>query len=262
MKTELEDQIVGILPEHFPNFRGAPSQTCLAYGFSCGDGWAPILLDLVTSIAAYEIGKGVVEPTCVFDQVKEKFGILTIYARTEDPYVRGLIDAARSLSARTCENCGSTKGIVRTQGWISTLCRDCLSEGAEFTEVDHVTQALASVERCREVHGSRRWGSVLWLDDVRDPSNFGHPGAVWVRNVDDALNLLTSQKWDLVSLDHDLGEGHDRDGWVVAKALVEMALDKKITFGTALQCHSANPPGRSNIEGYFKDVRDILLGNR
>ncbi len=44
----------------------------------------------------------------------------------------------------------------------------------------------------------------LWLDDVRDPANFGHIGWVWVKTADEAIALLKTGKVKSASLDHDL----------------------------------------------------------
>lgn len=54
-------------------------------------------------------------------QVKEKFGTLRFYTNGNDEYVDGLISMAESMSARTCEVCG-TVGKLHQGAWIRTLC--------------------------------------------------------------------------------------------------------------------------------------------
>lgn len=57
----------------------------------------------------------------VASQVKEKYGTLRFYTNGNDEYVDGLISMAESMSARTCETCGSP-GKTRRGGWVRTLC--------------------------------------------------------------------------------------------------------------------------------------------
>jgi hypothetical protein len=45
----------------------------------------------------------------------------------------------------------------------------------------------------------------MWLDDLRDPAHFGRIGWVWVKTVDDAIELLKTGNVTVASLDHDLG---------------------------------------------------------
>ena len=60
-------------------------------------------------------------PQVIATQVKEKFGTLRFYYYGGDDYCRGVESLADSLSAVTCEVCGSP-GKLLTQGWHRTLC--------------------------------------------------------------------------------------------------------------------------------------------
>lgn len=60
----------------------------------------------------------------VFEQVKEKFGGLRIYARGYDEYVSGLLSMADAMSYITCEDCGKP-GKRGGSGWVATLCDEC-----------------------------------------------------------------------------------------------------------------------------------------
>jgi hypothetical protein len=60
-------------------------------------------------------------PQVIATQVKEKFGTLRFYYYGGDDYCRGVEALADSLSAVTCEDCGSP-GRLLTQGWHRTLC--------------------------------------------------------------------------------------------------------------------------------------------
>lgn len=64
-------------------------------------------------------------PQVVATQVKEKFGGLRFYERGASERQYAVISFVESLSYNTCEKCGSMKDIGRTEGWISTLCKDC-----------------------------------------------------------------------------------------------------------------------------------------
>lgn len=57
----------------------------------------------------------------VASQVKEKFGTLRFYYYGGDDYCRGVEALADSMSAVTCEECGSP-GKLLQQGWHRTLC--------------------------------------------------------------------------------------------------------------------------------------------
>jgi len=58
-------------------------------------------------------------------QVKEKLGGLRFYYDGGDNTIDGMVWLAEHMSDHICEECGSTKDIGRTSGWISTLCKHC-----------------------------------------------------------------------------------------------------------------------------------------
>ncbi len=99
----------------------------------------------------------------------------------------------------------------------------------------------------------------LWLDDIRDP-----PDSSWrlARTYHEAVVALAGGTVDVVSLDHDLGEGatyahalnpgscepHDgRTGYDVACWIEEAVLSGRIA-PLKMRCHSANPSGRARIQ--------------
>lgn len=60
----------------------------------------------------------------VATQIKEKFGTLRFYYDGGDEYIRGLEAMAESMTARTCEDCGSP-GVARStkqKRWVRVLC--------------------------------------------------------------------------------------------------------------------------------------------
>lgn len=103
----------------------------------------------------------------------------------------------------------------------------------------------------------------LWLDDIRNPADHGHPDAVWVRTASDAISILENCDVSWVSLDHDLGGLEIReipncgDGYEVA-----CWLESSANFGgwvpPTMLCHSANPVGRARIEAALDRARTPL----
>jgi len=71
-------------------------------------------------------------PQIVANTVKEKFGGLRFYVNGASSEQYAQISFAESLSLKICERCGSTKGISQTKGWITTLCKDCMTDHEEM----------------------------------------------------------------------------------------------------------------------------------
>lgn len=82
---------------------------------------------------------------------------------------------------------------------------------------------------------------VLYVDDIRFPEYFHQIGAeiTVARTYDEAIQYIDNS-YDIISLDHDLGE--DKTGYDIAKYIVE----NQIKVG-AVAIHSANPVGKFNI---------------
>lgn len=101
-------------------------QTAMCWGFDHDDGWYKILdtaMHLIQSHIDVEKRRGKEIDQVVFEQVKEKFGMLTIYYRGGDDYIRGVLRMAEAMSQCTCEICGSP-GYSNKKGWIKTLCNE------------------------------------------------------------------------------------------------------------------------------------------
>ena len=64
-------------------------------------------------------------------QVKEKFGSLNFYVSHMDKTLSNMIDKAEAESWKTCEHCGSKDNVIHTEGWIWTVCKDCLQKSAK-----------------------------------------------------------------------------------------------------------------------------------
>lgn len=84
---------------------------------------------------------------------------------------------------------------------------------------------------------------VLYVDDIRFPEYFHQIGAeiTVARTYDEAIQYI-DDSYDIISLDHDLGE--DKTGYDIAKYIVE----NNIKIARGFKVHSANPVGKFNIE--------------
>jgi hypothetical protein len=126
MKQELDEQLCKSYPKMMVNRNLPMTETCMCWGFSCGDGWFNILDQLMGNIQSHIDWKnrnGEVVPQVTLDQVKEKFGTLRFYYTGGDEYISGLVSMAESMSGVICEVCGNPGERVGG-GWITTLCKE------------------------------------------------------------------------------------------------------------------------------------------
>ncbi len=91
---------------------------------------------------------------------------------------------------------------------------------------------------------------IIFLDDVRDPKNFGvkESNVIWLKNYKQFVSWIKKNGLPLkIYFDHDLGEtsksGHDAAKWLVNYCLNN---NKDIPDWEVI---SANPVGRDNING-------------
>lgn len=98
---------------------------------SVGPGWIPLLDQLCTDLVALGWNREVY-------QIKEKFGGLRFYAKSDDNYqvLRPVLAAAEAKSLTICEHCGAPGELNRTRAWLRTLCVPCgeLHTAGLFTE--------------------------------------------------------------------------------------------------------------------------------
>jgi hypothetical protein len=87
------------------------------YFFSIGDGWLPLVRELIEKAIAAGWDKQI----C---QVKEKFGGLRFYINSAPQEVWDIIEEYEKKSNEICEHCGN-EGKPRGGGWIQTLCDEC-----------------------------------------------------------------------------------------------------------------------------------------
>jgi len=128
MNEELDEALMRDFPMLYAQRHLPMTETCMCWGFGCGDGWEPIIRTLSAQLEWLNT-MGVCRVEAV--QVKEKFGTLRFYeavkeARQDLPagMVWALIETAEALSGQTCEDCGKF-GRLREGGWLRTLCDEC-----------------------------------------------------------------------------------------------------------------------------------------
>ena len=146
MKQELDALLCEKYPKMMVNRNKDMKETCMCWGFECGDGWFNILDQLMGNIqhhidwkekqrdwairfnstAAPEDLRPVPDtiPQVTLDQVKEKFGTLRFYYTGGDDEISGMVRMAESMSGVTCEGCGNL-GERRGGGWVHTYCTPC-----------------------------------------------------------------------------------------------------------------------------------------
>jgi len=124
MKQEFDELLCKKYPKMMVNRNLPMTETCMCWGFACGDGWFNILDQLMDNIQHHidwKNKKGPVVAQVTLDQVKEKFGTLRFYYSGGDDYISGMVAMAEAMSGVTCEECGSPGKRVGS-GWVTTLC--------------------------------------------------------------------------------------------------------------------------------------------
>ena len=111
--------------------------------YECGDGWRPLINKAKRILRKYNLKHkhdAGFEPL-KFTQIKEKFGLLTIYTNYYVPQVDNALEQLRYESCRVCEICGSRKNVhvYDVHSWEMTRCPKCLKEEEEkYKEIFNV----------------------------------------------------------------------------------------------------------------------------
>ena len=91
--------------------------------FECNDGWQWLVLNLLREID--DLYEDNINKISIL-QIKEKYGILRIYASTSNKELDDIIEKYEHLSKHTCEICGAEGKMIRDEYWIMVRCEDCL----------------------------------------------------------------------------------------------------------------------------------------
>lgn len=100
--------------------------TPLGWGFTCGEGWYPILDRLFADLAVIAREEAL---KLEIQQVKEKLGGLRVYVRGGTARVQQRIAQAEEEASGACETCGGpSPGIRSHSGWLTNCCDACLQK--------------------------------------------------------------------------------------------------------------------------------------
>lgn len=117
--------------DEYPQLFQNPADT--RYGhlnkvISCGKGWYNIINN-VCKVVDQHIKNNPRKEQIKILQIKEKFGILTIYVQNGDEYIKAINNFAKTISSITCEYCGEEAKITKLKtGWLKTICNRCKEE--------------------------------------------------------------------------------------------------------------------------------------
>ena len=133
MRDELDNALCVKYPKIFAQRNMDMTETCMCWGFCCGDGWYQILDSLCGQIQHHidwkqeqkeKYGRGDGCKQVVAVQVKEKFGGLRFYYNGGDDTVDGMVRMAESWAANTCETCGEKGQHQFSNGWHYVACEE------------------------------------------------------------------------------------------------------------------------------------------
>jgi hypothetical protein len=98
-------------------------KTMLGWGFTCGEGWYPLLDRLCADIDRIRDEEGL---KLEITQVKQKFGSLRVYVRGGTDRIHARLRQAEYEAQSTCEGCGGpSPGIRDRGGYLTNLCDHC-----------------------------------------------------------------------------------------------------------------------------------------
>jgi ribosomal protein S14 len=114
-------------------------QNCFElFGVECGKGWHGLIQPIFDYVKEYNRDKDVGE-RIVIRQIKEKYGSLRIYTNFVTDELDEIIEKAEAESTRVCELCGTREHVgTKHDGWIMTLCRNCVQEMADKDKHAHI----------------------------------------------------------------------------------------------------------------------------
>lgn len=97
-------------------------------------------------------------------------------------------------------------------------------------------------------------GYLLWIDDLRGvPNNYiGDYEIVIARNYKDAISALNRFRYDVICLDHDLGE--EKTGYDICKYIIENNIQCK-----EYRIHTSNPVGRLNMTELLERYTNAII---
>jgi len=124
MNSENTTKLFSDFDHLFRNRHKTQKESLMCWGFTCGDGWFPLVYSIAQMITDYVASHP--EADCAAFQVKEKFGGLRFYITGGDDTLRQKIDEICRQSFEMCEECSAPASIRDSHtGAVRTLCDNC-----------------------------------------------------------------------------------------------------------------------------------------
>lgn len=127
MNSLMDAYLVKKCPNLFDDRYGSMKETCMCWGFECGDGWYELLKEACFALEPLIVAEKAKNPEgwsagyYRASQIKEKFGTLRFYLTGGTDEMHAIVEKAEKQSETTCETCGK-KGELRGRGWLYTAC--------------------------------------------------------------------------------------------------------------------------------------------
>lgn len=145
MNSKLDEKLCKTYPKIFADRYKDKTETCMCWGFECGDGWYDLINETCKKLQVIADTTGV---QAIADQVKEKFGTLRFYIHSTYENAKNVtkdqIDTlcdiifdieyeADRRSRYICERCGKKEyhSCLRSVGWVYNMCDNCWTKFKE-----------------------------------------------------------------------------------------------------------------------------------
>lgn len=106
---------------HYPVNLNSPFEL---FGAEIGKGWLPLIEPIIERV--HELNKAGADVR--ISQIKEKWGSLTIYFDSAPEELWKMAQEAAEKSMMICEQCGALATQTEINGWVHSLCANCLIE--------------------------------------------------------------------------------------------------------------------------------------
>lgn len=101
----------------------------------------------------------------------------------------------------------------------------------------------------------------LWLDDIRDPVQYGKYRWVWAKTADEAIAWLATGKVTEASLDHDLDIQATIGNTPTEKTGYDVVLwmeEHNVYPVDGVTVHSMNPSGKARMEAGLRAIKNRM----
>jgi hypothetical protein len=95
----------------------------------CGNGWVKVLEFMSSKIDMYARNQSI--DNLKIYKIRQECGSLKVYSNTNDKVILSFIKEAEEVSNKVCEYCGKDGEVYNIQGWLITLCEDCICGPAD-----------------------------------------------------------------------------------------------------------------------------------